>query len=85
MSIITTPEDIGAFRLIALRSALSIECIGMRMRSQGPTAYATIKKEFSLKGDKTKVYDQFDAYCVGQGLEPRPRRLNAPKIIENNS
>ena len=65
--------DTDSFRLVALRSALSLECLGMK-RSRGPSVYAIVKQEFSLKGSKTKVYDLFDAYCVSKGLEPSPRR-----------
>ena len=45
-------------RLITLRSALKLELLGMKRR--GRSAYAIIKAEFNLKGNKQKVYDQFN-------------------------
>jgi len=57
-TMLTTPEEISAARLITLRGALKLELLGMKRR--GRSAYAIIKDEFGLKGNKQKVYDQFD-------------------------
>ena len=54
---ITTPEGINHFRLVSLKLALGLECKGMK-HSRG-SAYATIKREFNLKGNKQSVLDQF--------------------------
>jgi hypothetical protein len=45
-------------RLAILRGALRLEVAGMK-RSRTPTAYAMVKKEFGLKGNKQSVLDQF--------------------------
>jgi len=66
----TMTTQVQKYRLIALRAALGLELSGMKGRA---SAYAIIKREFGLKGSKTKVYEQFDAYCIAQGLEPKPR------------
>ena len=58
-------------RMIVLRSALRLELSGMKM-SRGRSVYSIIKEEFSLKGNKQKVYERFNALCVEKGLEPRP-------------
>jgi hypothetical protein len=58
MQIIDTPEGIRAYRLLALRAALGLEVKGLKGRVN---AYATIKKEFNLKGSKQKVYDLYEA------------------------
>jgi hypothetical protein len=55
---LTTPEQISGARLITLRGALKLELLGMKRR--GRSAYSIIKEEFGLKGNKQKVYDQFD-------------------------
>lgn len=52
---IVNPKD---YRLIVLKSGLSLELAGMK--SRGRSCYSIIKKEFNLKGSKKKVY--FD-YC----------------------
>ena len=57
-TMLTTPEEISAARLITLRGALKLELLGMKRR--GRSAYSIIKEEFGLKGNKQKVYNQFD-------------------------
>ena len=57
-TMLTTPEEISAARLITLRGALKLELLGMKRR--GRSAYSIVKDEFGLKGNKQKVYDQFD-------------------------
>ena len=56
---IVGPENTSKARLLVLRSALKLELVGMKAR-RGFSAYQTIKDEFNLKGNKRKVYDQFD-------------------------
>jgi hypothetical protein len=57
-TMLTTPEEISAARLITLRGALKLELLGMKRR--GRSAYSIIKQEFGLTGNKQRVYDQFD-------------------------
>ena len=54
--ILTTPNQIEAYRQRVLQKMLRLEILGMKRRGQ--SAYAIIKAEFSLKGSKQKVYDQ---------------------------
>jgi hypothetical protein len=56
--VITKPDDIAMFRLLALRSGLKLEIRGLRR--SGRSCYAIIKKEFGLKGTKQEVLEQFD-------------------------
>lgn len=56
--ILDTPEQIDAFRFLSLRSALKLECIGMKRRGQ--SAYSIIKKEYGFKGSKKAVLEQMD-------------------------
>jgi hypothetical protein len=65
MLVIDTPEGIRAYRLLALRAALGLEVKGMRGRVN---AYATIKKEFGLKGSKAKVYELYEAKLRELGI-----------------
>jgi hypothetical protein len=55
--ILNTPSQIDAFRLLTLRGALRLEVMGMKRH--GRSAYALVKEEFDLKGNKQKVFDQF--------------------------
>jgi hypothetical protein len=49
--------DIYMVRLLALKGALKLECLGMQ-RSRKPSAYAIVKREFGFKGNKQSVYTQ---------------------------
>ena len=52
--------DIDTYRLVAMRSALGLEVLGMKHR--GGSVYALVKKEFGFKGNKQKVFDLFNEY-----------------------
>ena len=54
--IIDTPHKIELYRLLALKSMLKLEILGMKKR--GRTAYSIAKKEFGIKGNKKKVLEQ---------------------------
>ena len=49
-------NDIDRYRLKVLLKGLKLEILGMKKR--GSSCYSIIKKEFGLKGNKQKVYDQ---------------------------
>jgi hypothetical protein len=63
-----TPEAISAYRLLMLASALKLETKGI-YPIKGCSAYATIKKEFALKGNKLKVLSQFDEMLIEAGIK----------------
>ena len=53
-----TPEQIDIFRFLSLRSALKLECLGMKRRGQ--SAYSIIKAEYGFKGNKKSVLEQME-------------------------
>lgn len=55
--ILTTPEQIEQYRLLTMYQALKLETLGLK-HSRG-SVYALVKKEFSLKGNKASVLEQF--------------------------
>ena len=57
--IMITGTQVELFRLMAMKSALKLECLGMK-HSRG-SVYALIKREFGYKGSKKKVLEQFSA------------------------
>jgi hypothetical protein len=61
-----TPEKINAFRLLALKGALKMECLGMKRR--GPSALSIVKAEFGFKGSKQKVYDLYVQHLKDTGI-----------------
>ncbi len=58
MIVLETPEQIAMFRLLSLKSALKLECLGMKRRGQ--SAYAIVKAELGLKGNKKSVLEQLE-------------------------
>lgn len=52
-----TPEAIGFFRLVALKTALKLEIKGMS-RSRAPSAYSILKSEYGFKGNRVSVLEQ---------------------------
>ena len=57
--LITGKDNIERYRLFAMKTMLQLEIsTGMKV-VRGQTAYARIKNEFNLKGNKQKVLDQF--------------------------
>ena len=58
MIILDTPEQIDLFRLLSLRSALKLECLGMSRRGQ--SVYSIVKAEYGPKGNKKSVLKQLE-------------------------
>lgn len=65
---LTTPEQISGYRLLMLASALKLETKGI-YPIRGCSAYAQIKKEFGLRGNKQKVLDQFNEILIEAGIK----------------
>ena len=55
---ITGGEAINLYSLLALKSRLKLEILGMTCK--GKTAYSYIKSEFGFKGNKKRVLEQFE-------------------------
>ena len=54
--VLTTPEQINAFRLRSLRQGLKLEMMGMRLTSKGKTCYA-ILKGMGYRGTRQQVFE----------------------------
>ena len=54
-----TTEAINVYRILSLKAALGLEAKGMR-HSRGFSAYATVKREMKLKGDRMSVLQQLE-------------------------
>ena len=61
MNKIVIMTEIQKARILALRSALKLEIVGMK-RSKAPSAYSMIKKELGFKGNRQKVMTQINQY-----------------------
>jgi hypothetical protein len=54
--VLTTPQQIEAFRLRSLRQGLKLEMKGMRLTSKGKTCYA-ILKGMGYRGTRQQVFE----------------------------
>tara|TARA_R100000388_G_C7101544_1_gene92323 strand:- start:166 stop:372 length:207 start_codon:yes stop_codon:yes gene_type:complete len=45
--------------MLTLQQGLAMELKGIRLTRKAPTCYATIKREYGLKGSRQRVFDQF--------------------------
>jgi len=61
MTVLTTPEQIDAARLLTLRAMLKLEVLGMS-RSKSPSAYSILKKEYGCKGTRQAVLEELNAW-----------------------
>jgi hypothetical protein len=61
MNTIIEPQQFELYALLRLKSALKLECAGMK-HSKGHTAYGIAKSSFGFKGNKQSVLNQLVAY-----------------------
>ena len=57
---INTPCQVYFFRMKTLLAGLRIEIKFPELKRRGSSAYAIIKKDFGLRGNKENVYNQLD-------------------------
>ena len=60
MAQIIVGSNIPKARLIILRAALKLECLGMKRR--GSSVCSIVKQKFGFKGNKEKVLSQLETY-----------------------
>ena len=65
--LITGKDNIELYRMLTLKYALKLEVAGLKRK--GRTAYAIIKEEFNLKGNKQKVLDQFSSLITQNAVK----------------
>ena len=68
-----TGSDIDLFRMSVLEKALKLELLGMKGR--GRSAYAIIKSEFCIKGNRQSVYNQFVVHRQAKIDEEKATRI----------
>ena len=64
--IISTPDGIKAFQMMALKGALKLETKGMTRH--GKSAYSIVKETFGFKGSKVSVLAQYEAHLRNIGV-----------------
>lgn len=65
---ITGADNIARFRVLTMRSALALECKGLK-HSRG-SVYALVKREFGFKGNRERVLEQLDAFIAANIRKP---------------
>ena len=59
MFVFATKNSVNVYRMLTLQQGLAMEMKGMRLTRKAPTCYSIIKKEYGLKGNRQRVFDQF--------------------------
>ena len=72
-----TPEEISAFRLLAIKGRLKLELAGMKAR--GPSTFSIVKKEFGFKGKNASILAQFENMLREKGILPKAVPTDALK------
>ncbi len=67
---IVGPDAINLARLLMIKSGMEFEArTGMRLTKAVPSCFTIARREFGLKGNKQKLYQQF---CEMHGFDMRP-------------
>ena len=59
MFVFATKNSVNLYRMMTLQQGLAMEMKGMRLTRKAPTCYSIIKREYGLKGNRKRVFDQF--------------------------
>ena len=63
MQIANGVENALKFRILALKSGLKMESVGLIVKKGSrPTCYSMVKKEFGFQGNKLKVLKQLEKW-----------------------
>jgi len=75
-AITLTGEQIDTYRAQMILQGLYMEVKhNMRLTAKAPTCYSLAKKEYGLKGNKVKVYNQLAQLFIEHGVIDKAREL----------
>ena len=75
-AITLTGEQIDTYRAQMILNGLYMEIKhNMRLTAKAPTCYSLAKKEYGLKGNKVKVYNQLAQLFIEHGIVDKAREL----------
>ena len=75
-AITLTGEQIDTYRAQMILNGLYMEIKhNMRLTAKAPTCYSLAKKEYGLKGNKVKVYNQLAQLFLEHGVIDKVREL----------
>jgi hypothetical protein len=75
-AITLTGEQIDTYRAQMILNGLYMEVKhNMRLTAKAPTCYSLAKKEYGLKGNKIKVYNQLAQLFIEHGIVDKAREL----------
>ena len=76
MAEVLTGAQIDTYRAQMILRGLYMEVKhNMRLTAKAPTCYSLAKKEYGLKGNKIKVYNQLAELFLKQGIIEKVRSL----------
>ena len=76
--VVCTGVGVDIYRILALRGMLEMEMAGLRRR--GRSAFAVVKEEFGLRGNKERVYREF---CKMHSLPTKDERKKKTETKED--
>lgn len=53
--IFSGPDGVRLFRLATIVRGMKLEMVGMRLTAKAPSCFTIARREFGLKGNKTKI------------------------------
>tara|TARA_R110000751_G_scaffold44295_1_gene101464 strand:+ start:167 stop:400 length:234 start_codon:yes stop_codon:yes gene_type:complete len=75
-AITLTGEQIDTYRAQMILQGLYMEVKhNMRLTAKAPSCYSLAKKEYGLKGNKVKVYNQLAQLFIEHGVIDKAREL----------
>ena len=75
-AITLTGEQIDTYRAQMILNGLYMEAKhNMRLTAKAPSCYSLAKKEYGLKGNKIKVYNQLAQLFIEHGIVDKAREL----------
>ena len=75
-AITLTGEQIDTYRAQMILNGLYMEVKhNMRLTAKAPSCYSLAKKEYGLKGNKVKVYNQLAQLFIEHGVIDKAREL----------
>ena len=75
-AITLTGEQIDTYRAQMILNGLYMEAKhNMRLTAKAPSCYSLAKKEYGLKGNKIKVYNQLAQLFLEHGIVDKVREL----------
>lgn len=66
MTMVITGDNVNKFRLLAIKSAMDMERVGLK--SKGRSAHSIAAQILGIKGNRQKIYEAYCTYLIEVGV-----------------